>query len=1119
MNRSKLKQTVALFLALVMIISMMPGITIVAHAEAIAENKVLNAREECDWWSEFICRNHEDWCEYDDLSESQKPTQKNSAIASRSPDYITGVGEGSNLGAYDGFQYDNIDTSGGYPFYSGVGYPTKVNLDATVEFYNLKDDATGSGQTVFEWELKDTDDWNYDAANVRLADLDSNTYKDVVPVARGYNIYIVTLMEIKDGNRVSPEVVSAICEKCDMPSKGERRHAGVLLFCIEPAIQFSAIKNGERVIEYTQPINVGHVSSKNAFHFTTVEIKEHFIGDLFAVVEMDADIKITLGNVPPVIEGFDDIEAVANSDAAKKAQNATDGVEVKSGVTETLFNGYGGNYDGEVVFDNGGIDINTPGKYVQKLTATDNTDNTFMVAFRTVTITETLPEVLLAYDFSFGKNESELTDATARYYANVSGTDEQGNSISRAGIIVDEDDLKLINDSLASAKSGDVFDLKFTTPSGRTTETVKVEIKDYGNPATEGQYHITANDFTYGIDSGNLTDTVAKILSGVSATNREGNPLSGERIIVDEDDLWEINELIRKEEKGTHGLTFYILEGNDVVEVNIMVTVTLRDHGSNVEDPWDTYLTANNFTYAVKDGALKTEDIIELSDAIAYDEEGGIRPTSVIKVEYDPEEESIITLDELNELIDNEVTGKFRIMLYTTDGISAEVVITVTLTATYTLTFETNSGSNITSVQAANDSKISLAGKVPTRAGYSFDGWHSDEELTDLIEEITMTSDKTVYAKWTQTIYTLTYNTNGGSDIASKNETSGTKIILNEVPTLDGYTFVGWHSDEELTDLIEEITMTSDKTVYAKWVLTTYILTYNTNGGRHIPSETYTENQEVILSKVPTRAGHRFAGWYSDAGLTVPVRSVIMTSDKTVYAKWISIGSPGIPSRLDGEYHYAYVIGYPDGTFRPDNKVTRAEAATIFFRLLKEDVRNDNLRTDNSFSDVSRGNWYNTAVSTMSELEIITGYPNGTFAGEGNITRAEFAAICARFSDENPYGDMIFSDVSGHWAEEYITKAAVLGWINGYADGTFRPDEYITRAEAVTLVNRMLNRLPETKDDLHINMVVFTDNMNTNMWYYLAVQEASNSHQYVKNGNGFESWTDIVENPDWSRYE
>jgi len=155
----------------------------------------------------------------------------------------------------------------------------------------------------------------------------------------------------------------------------------------------------------------------------------------------------------------------------------------------------------------------------------------------------------------------------------------------------------------------------------------------------------------------------------------------------------------------------------------------------------------------------------------------------------------------------------------------------------------------------------------------------------------------------------------------------------------------------------------------------------------------------------------------------------------------------------------------------------------------------------------------------MTGLGILTGYPNGAFIGEGNITRAEFAVICARFSDGNPSGGVAFTDVNGHWAEQYIRQAAALGWINGYSDGTFKPDEYITRAEAVTLVNRMLNRLPGTKDDLHPNMVEFSDNLNPNMWYYLAVQEASNSHKYIKYENGFESWTDIIDNPDWSRYE
>jgi len=891
MSGKKLKKTTALFLALMMILSMVPGTTIVAHAEAVTEGKVLNAREECDWWGDAICRDHEYWCDYNGLPDNQKPTQSNSAVISRSPDYISGAEGGSNLGAYDGFRYDGIDTAGGYPFYSGVGYPTKVNLDVIVDFYKLDVDATGSGQTIFEWELEDADDWNYTAASDKLATLPP-TYKDVVAIAHGYNIYAVTLMEMEDGERVPPAVVAAICDECDKPTKGSHHHAGVILFCIEPAIQFSAIKNGVRVVEYTPLTSGGSESSKNAFHFTTAEIIEPFNHDLFAVVEMEADIEVTLGNVPPIIEGFDDIEVFVSSDAADKAKSEPDGIVVKSGITEILFNGYGGNYDGGVVFHDGGIDITKPGTYIQRLTATDNTDKTFTVAFRTVTIAETIPEVLLASDFSFGKTEGELGADIAKLYANVSATDKFGDQILRDDIIVNANHLKAINEGLATAKSGDKFFLEFKTPSGDTVKTVEVEIKDYGNADSEGKYHITANDFTYGIDSGELSAATAKILSRVVAT--KGNEGIGRGdIIVDSAGLEAINLLIENKVKENTTLAFYVTGENGIgTAVSINVIVTLADHGSNVEDAWDAYLTANDFTHAVEDGILELGDIIELSDAIAYDEEGRVHNSNIIKIENDPVEESIITLDELNALINAGTTGKFNMMLYTDFDINAEVIITVTLTATYTLTFETNGGSDIESIKEVNDTKINLTGKVPTKEGFTFAGWHSDEELTDPVEEITMTSDKMVYAKWTVTLYTLSYDTNGGTAISSETYNVNESVTLNKAPTKEGFTFAGWHSDEELIDLVEEITMTSDKMVYAKWTVTRYTLSYDTNGGTAIPSETYNANERVTLNKVPTRAGYTFGGWYIIVdGKEVPVTNVVMTSNITVYAKWVSIGA------------------------------------------------------------------------------------------------------------------------------------------------------------------------------------------------------------------------------------
>ena len=226
-----------------------------------------------------------------------------------------------------------------------------------------------------------------------------------------------------------------------------------------------------------------------------------------------------------------------------------------------------------------------------------------------------------------------------------------------------------------------------------------------------------------------------------------------------------------------------------------------------------------------------------------------------------------------------------------------------------------------------------------------------------------------------------------------------------------------------------------------------------------------------------------------------------------------------VPTGLNGDDHYAYIVGYPDGNVKPGGNITRAEVATIFFRLLTEEVRTANSTQSNSLSDVTRGQWFNHAVSTLSSMGIVKGHNDGTFAPNAPITRAEFAAIAARFDDKNTDTSSKFTDIASHWAKNEIGIAANKGWINGYPDGTFRPNQYITRAEAMTLVNRVLNRLPENSSDLLDSMIKWPDNSDASAWYYLAVQEATNSHYYKTKENKFEKWTELRKTRDWTELE
>ena len=227
-----------------------------------------------------------------------------------------------------------------------------------------------------------------------------------------------------------------------------------------------------------------------------------------------------------------------------------------------------------------------------------------------------------------------------------------------------------------------------------------------------------------------------------------------------------------------------------------------------------------------------------------------------------------------------------------------------------------------------------------------------------------------------------------------------------------------------------------------------------------------------------------------------------------------------VPTGLNGKDHYAYVVGYPDGMVYPQKNITRAEVATIFFRLLKDETREANMTKSNGYNDMKDGAWYTCAVSTLSKMGIIKGYEDGSFKPDASISRAEFAAIAARFDPDGDKTPATFSDVSSHWAKDEISIAANHGWIKGYEDGSFKPDQKITRAETMTLVNRVLKRLPETKDDLHKDMKTWPDNQNESAWFYLAVQEATNSHyQKLKKDGTHETWESMRETRDWAALE
>ena len=293
----------------------------------------------------------------------------------------------------------------------------------------------------------------------------------------------------------------------------------------------------------------------------------------------------------------------------------------------------------------------------------------------------------------------------------------------------------------------------------------------------------------------------------------------------------------------------------------------------------------------------------------------------------------------------------------------------------------------------------------------------------------------------------------------------------------------------------------------------------------------------VAPAQTTSQSRYTFSGWRADGTGDIVTSLENLQQDVKLVGVWSyrSGGGSGggggrkptvdipddVPTGLNGDDHFAYIVGYPDGNVKPGGNITRAEVATIFFRLLTEDVRTANSIQSNSLSDVSRGQWFNHAISTLSSMGIVKGNPDGTFDPDAPITRAEFAAIAARFDDKNTNNTSNFSDIASHWAKDEIGVAANKGWINGYPDSTFRPDQYITRAEAMTLVNRVLNRLPEKSEDLLDDMIKWPDNADASVWYYLAVQEATNSHDYSDKSDAdkYEKWTKIRDARDWTLLE
>ena len=462
----------------------------------------------------------------------------------------------------------------------------------------------------------------------------------------------------------------------------------------------------------------------------------------------------------------------------------------------------------------------------------------------------------------------------------------------------------------------------------------------------------------------------------------------------------------------------------------------------------------------------------------------------------------------------------------------------------HTLTFETNGGSAIEPITVRHGNAVARPAD-PTKDKYTFIGWYVDPEFTEEYDFATvLEADKTIYAKFELTstpigdIY-VRYDVlhikqlpDGSYDLANaevehlsaKKDTTVTAVVKDYRATHH----INVNSTlSKLTDTaIQPYPGADGKPVYT--ILSVYYdldfhtLTFDTMGGSRIDPVTVRHGNAVAKPKDPVNGGYIFDGWYTDKTYRTPYNfATVLTQDTTIYAKWFLIALPGVTikkttPKLNTSDHFAYVQGYPDGTVKPTGNITRAETAAILFRLMDEGSRKTYYSTKSGFRDVATGSWYNTYVATLNNAGVITDSSNGYFRPNEAITRAELAAMLANFT-ETAGAANYFNDVSAsYWAANAIAICAKLGWITGYPDGSFRPDRNVTRAELMAMINRATGRAPKSADAFLPGMKTWSDN-TADKWYYLDVQEATNSHSYTVKDS--EKWTALNADPNWSLYE
>lgn len=505
--------------------------------------------------------------------------------------------------------------------------------------------------------------------------------------------------------------------------------------------------------------------------------------------------------------------------------------------------------------------------------------------------------------------------------------------------------------------------------------------------------------------------------------------------------------------------------------------------------------------------------------------------------------------------------------VYTSNGTNSSITMpaaNVTLTAQWTankykLSYETNSGTISENANYTKAGEVAFGTKLDTpaaadmtREGYTFEGWYSDAGLNTPAPDTMPANDLTLHAKWEKNpvgdgtfdfndvfhdgkntpAITKTVKGNVGRNFKETFKVAVEPKSENAIDTMSSARYTGKaeviasKSLKDVPFLFKPEVVVNASVPYGQLLFTKAgIYTYTVR--EELPGQTsrmsydtteYTLKINVVLDEDSNT--YQVESWQFAAGnRPYPAPLNIVNTYRAYHPS-----TPSKPTLNTGD-HYAYVMGYPDGTVRPNGSITRAEVSAILFRLLSDKTRDEYFTTESSFTDVKAGAWYNNSIATLEKAGVIVDTAKGgAFRPNEAITRAELAAMLAQFSDAKPVKGVKFSDVSaGHWAYEAIAIAAKMGWIEGYPDGTFRPDATITRAEMMTLVNRALERVPSDEDHLLSKRVMLTfPDCKSGDWFYIAVQEATNSHTYERAAtekNGDEQWTALRANRDWTLLE